>query len=87
MLIGAVGTLDGLKLPVEVSPNSKIENAMYNGWLHSHLVSSVFAFSPTGMFSHVTSEIAAYLPHRGDHLRLSQRTRELARLQGRTSSL
>jgi hypothetical protein len=49
MLVGAVGTLDGLKLPVEVSPDPRIENATYNGWLHSHYISNIFAFSPTGM--------------------------------------
>ena len=44
-----VGTLDGLKLPVEVSSDSQIENAMYNGWLHSHFISNVLAFAPTGL--------------------------------------
>ena len=48
-LIGAVGTLDGLKLPVEVSTDSHTENAMYNRWLHSHFVSNVIAFAPTGL--------------------------------------
>lgn len=47
--MGAVGTLDGLKLPVQVSSDSRIENAMYNGWLHSHFISNVLAFAPTGM--------------------------------------
>ena len=51
MLAGAVGTLDGLKLPVEKSLDSRTENIMYNGWLHSHFVSNVLAFSPTGMYS------------------------------------
>lgn len=48
-LVGAVGALDGLKLPVEVSSDSRIENAMYNGWLHSHFISNVIAFAPTGL--------------------------------------
>jgi len=49
MLVGAVGTLDGLKLPVQVSSDSRIENAMYNGWLHSHFISNIFVFLPTGL--------------------------------------
>ena len=48
MLVGAVGTLDGLKLPVEVSPDSQVQNAMYNGWLHSNFVLNVLTFLPTG---------------------------------------
>jgi hypothetical protein len=47
-LIGAFGTLDGLNLPVQTSTDQDIENATYNGWLHAHFISSVFAFSATG---------------------------------------
>ncbi|KAG2064095.1 hypothetical protein BDR04DRAFT_1130902 [Suillus decipiens] len=39
------GTLDGLNLPVQTSQDQEIKNATYNGWLHSHFVSSVIAFS------------------------------------------
>jgi hypothetical protein len=47
-LIGAVGSCDGLKLPVQVSSDARIENATYNGWLHEHFISNVFVFNPTG---------------------------------------
>lgn len=50
LLTGAFGTMDGLNLPVQSSPNQEIENATYNGWLHEHFVSSVIAFAPTGNF-------------------------------------
>lgn len=49
LLTGAFGTMDGLNLPVQSSPNQEIENATYNGWLHEHFVSSVIAFAPTGI--------------------------------------
>lgn len=48
-LLGAFGTMDGLNLPVQVSPNQEIENTTYNGWLHSHFVSSVLVFASHGM--------------------------------------
>ena len=92
LLVGAVGTLDGLKLPVEVSSNPYIENVTYNGWLHSHFISNVFAFLPTGMSKSWVSQLvenrmSTQFLYRGDHLCLPQRTRELARLQGGTSSV
>jgi hypothetical protein len=48
LLLGAFGSMDGLNLLVQTSPDQEIENATYNGWLHEHFVSSVFAFSATG---------------------------------------
>jgi hypothetical protein len=50
LLIGAVGSCDGLKLPVQVSSDTRIENATYNGWLHEHFISNVFVFNPIGKF-------------------------------------
>jgi hypothetical protein len=50
LLLGAFGTADGLKLPIQVSRDQEIENATYNGWLHEHFVSCVFAFAANGMF-------------------------------------
>ncbi|XP_006458839.1 hypothetical protein AGABI2DRAFT_40932, partial [Agaricus bisporus var. bisporus H97] len=47
-LTGAFGTMDGLNLPIQVSGDENIENATYNGWLHAHFVSSVFAFAADG---------------------------------------
>lgn len=49
MLDGAFGSIDGLNLPVETSDDPELENMTYNGWLHGHFCSSVFAFSATGV--------------------------------------
>lgn len=48
LLTGAFGSMDGLNLPVQTSTDQEIENATYNGWLHEHFVSSVFAFGADG---------------------------------------
>lgn len=48
LLDGAFGSMDGLNLAVQTSPDQEIENATFNGWLHDHFVSSVFAFSAKG---------------------------------------
>ena len=48
LLHGVFGSVDGLKLPCQVSSDVEIENATYNGWLHSHFVSSVIVFSSKG---------------------------------------
>jgi hypothetical protein len=48
LLVGAIGSLDGVKFPVQVSDDPHIENATYNGWLHSHCITCIFAFSPVG---------------------------------------
>lgn len=45
---GAFGSLDGLNLTARESSNPVVENATYNGWLHSHCYSCVIAFSPKG---------------------------------------
>lgn len=49
LLTGVFGSVDGLKLPVQVSADQEMENATYNGWLHEHFISSVFAFGASGM--------------------------------------
>ncbi|KAJ8509483.1 hypothetical protein ONZ45_g8351 [Pleurotus djamor] len=49
LLEGGFGSLDGLNLMVQTSSNMEIENATFNGWLHEHFVSSVLAFSATGV--------------------------------------
>ena len=49
LLNGAFGSMDGLNLPVQTSADQEMENATFNGWLHEHFVSSVFAFSATGL--------------------------------------
>ena len=48
LLHGVFGLIDGLNLPCQVSSNIEMENATYNGWLHSHFVSSVIVFSSKG---------------------------------------
>ena len=52
LLQGVFGSIDGLNLPCQVSADMEIENATFNGWLHSHFVSSVIVFSSTGTCSH-----------------------------------
>jgi hypothetical protein len=49
LLTGAFGTMDGLNLLVQTSADQEVENATYNGWLHEHFVSCVFAFGATGV--------------------------------------
>jgi hypothetical protein len=34
--------MDGLMLQIQKSGDEAIQNAYYNGWLHDHLVVSVF---------------------------------------------
>lgn len=50
LLTGAFGSMDGLNLPVQTSTDQDIENATFNGWLHEHFVSCVFAFAADGEF-------------------------------------
>ena len=47
-LQGVFGSIDRLNLPCQVSSDIEMENATYNGWLHSHFVSSVIVFSSKG---------------------------------------
>ena len=49
LLDGVFGSIDGLNLPCQVSSDIEMENATYNGWLHSHFVSSVIVFSSKGL--------------------------------------
>lgn len=49
LLQGVFGSIDGLNLPCQVSSDVEIENATYNGWLHSHFISSVIMFSSKGL--------------------------------------
>jgi hypothetical protein len=48
LLIGAFGIMDGLNLLVQTSHDDELESATFNGWLHEHFVSSVFAFGADG---------------------------------------
>ena len=38
-----------LKIPIQKSGDEEIQNAYYNGWLHSHFVGCIFVFSPSGL--------------------------------------
>jgi hypothetical protein len=64
LLDGAFGSLDGLKLPVQSSPDQEIENATYNGWLHEHFITCVLAFSVKGTYQSASSLIRLILIHR-----------------------
>ena len=54
-LEGVWCTMDGIKLYLEQSGDSTIQNMFYNGWTHDHYVSAVFVFCPDG-----TIPIATY---------------------------
>ena len=41
-------TMDGLKLYLQQSGNTDIQERYYNGWTHDHYVTSVFCFCPDG---------------------------------------
>ncbi len=41
-------TMDGLKLYLQQSGNTVIQEQFYNGWTHDHYVTSVFCFCPDG---------------------------------------
>ena len=41
-------TMDGLKLYLQQSGNTNIQELFYNGWTHDHYVTSVFCFCPDG---------------------------------------
>jgi hypothetical protein len=41
-------TMDGLKLYLQQSGDSTIQNNFYNGWTHDHYVSAVIIFCPDG---------------------------------------
>ncbi|KAF8589788.1 hypothetical protein K439DRAFT_1645022 [Ramaria rubella] len=45
---GAFGSIDGLNCPIATVEDHELENASYNGWLHSHVCSNVLVFSPRG---------------------------------------
>lgn len=57
LLSGVFGSIDGLNLPCQVSVDTEIENATYNGWLHGHYISSVIAFSSRGMCGHLAEDL------------------------------
>ena len=50
LLLGAIGSIDGVNLPIATSDDPDVENATYNGWLHGHFTSCVLVFSPCGVF-------------------------------------
>ena len=48
LLTDCWATMDGLKLHLQASGNSDIQERFYNGWTHDHYVTSVFCFCPDG---------------------------------------
>jgi hypothetical protein len=48
LLTDCWGTMDGLKLFLQASGNSDIQERYYNGWTYDHYVTSVFCFCPNG---------------------------------------
>jgi hypothetical protein len=42
-------TMDGLKLYLQQSGKSDVQERFYNGWTHNHYVTSVFVFCPNGI--------------------------------------
>lgn len=81
LLQGVFGSIDGLNLPCQVSSNVEMENATYNGWFHSHFISSVIVFSSKGLcfLEHVYSMNFHGL-NRGNHWVPYQLPWQLARL-------
>jgi hypothetical protein len=49
LLSGVFGSIDGLNIQCQVSADTEIENATYNGWLHGHYISSVIVFNSQGV--------------------------------------
>jgi hypothetical protein len=48
-ILGSWCVWDGTKtLLIQKPGDESLQNAYYNGWLHSHLVSSVYVFVPSG---------------------------------------
>jgi hypothetical protein len=48
-LTGTWCVIDRLKLQILKPGDEAFQNAYYNGWLHDHLVGSVFVFAPSGL--------------------------------------
>ena len=48
-LNGTWCVVDGLKIPIQKSGDEAIQNAYYNGWLHSHFIGCIFVFTPSGL--------------------------------------
>ena len=42
------GAMDGLKIRLQKSGNTQVQNLFYNGWTHDHYISNLFLFSPDG---------------------------------------
>jgi len=47
-LVGAIGTMDGLKLDVQAHGDPLIASSNYNGWVSGYYISNIFVFSPKG---------------------------------------
>ena len=68
LLQGVFGSIDGLNLLCQVSSDVEMENVTYNGWLHSHFISSVIVFSSKGLcLLALRLLVYAHIFNRGDH--------------------
>ena len=47
-MLGGIGFVDGLNLPVGKSSDKITNNQQYNGWTCKHYCSTVFCFAPDG---------------------------------------
>jgi hypothetical protein len=54
VLDGTWCVVDGLKIKIQKSGDEEIQNAYYNGWLHSHFVGCIFVFAPSGVIVRCT---------------------------------
>lgn len=48
LVFGRWGFIDGKNYPVEKPTNAELQNAMYNGWLHSTLITGTLCFGVDG---------------------------------------
>jgi hypothetical protein len=47
-LLDVWGTMDGLKVRIEASPDGIVQSRFYNGWKSDHYVTAVLCFAPDG---------------------------------------
>ena len=49
LLLGAIGSIDSINLPIVTSDDPEVENTTYNRRPHGHFTSCVLVFSPCGV--------------------------------------
>ncbi len=53
--------MDSLKLYLQASGNSDIQERYYNGWTHDHYVTSTFCFCPNGTIPNAFFNVPGYV--------------------------